>query len=37
MGIRSRLPNIMHVATEVYVILRRYAMLAWIRDNGGLV
>ena len=31
--VHSNLSNIMHVATKVHVILRRYAVLAWMHDN----
>ena len=36
-GIHSNLPNIMHVATKVHVILRRFIVLTRMHDNRELV
>ena len=33
----SNLSNVMHVATKVHVILRRFAVLTWMHDNRELV
>ena len=35
--LHSNLPNIMHVATKLHVILRRYVILTWVHDNKELV
>ena len=36
-GIEGHFPNITHVPTKVHVILRRSAVVQWMRDNGELV
>ena len=35
MVIHSNLPNIMLGETDVHVILRRFVVLTWMRDNKG--
>ena len=36
-GLHSNLPNIMLVAIKVHVILRRFVVSTWMRDNKELV
>ena len=35
--LQSNLSNVMHVATKVHVILRRFAVLTWMHDDRELV
>ena len=35
--VHSNLPNIIHVATKVHVVLRRHVVLTWMHYNRELV